>query len=82
MSADAKPEAMTGQPSTSSSATPAPEEVASGKMSRLVLDLVRPYRGWLVVVFAAMVVETAMSLAGPWPLKIVIDNVLGTHPLP
>jgi subfamily B ATP-binding cassette protein MsbA len=73
---------MTAQGAASASVTPAPREVASGKMSRLVLDLVRPYRGWLVVVFAAMVAETAMSMAGPWPLKVVIDNVLGTHPLP
>jgi subfamily B ATP-binding cassette protein MsbA len=51
-------------------------------MSALVLDLIRPYRGWVVVVFIAMLVETAMSMAGPWPLKVVIDNVLGTHPLP
>jgi subfamily B ATP-binding cassette protein MsbA len=48
----------------------------------LVLDLVRPYHGWLIIVFVAMLVETAMSLAGPWPLKVVIDNVLGGHKLP
>jgi ABC-type multidrug transport system fused ATPase/permease subunit len=47
-----------------------------------VLDLVRSYRLWLVVVFAAMLVETAIGMAGPWPLKVVIDNVLGTHPRP
>ncbi len=29
-----------------------------------------------------MLVETAMSLAGPWPLKIVLDNVVGAHHLP
>ncbi len=40
-------------------------------MTRLVLDLVRPYRWWLVIVFIAMVLETAMSLAAPWPLKII-----------
>src|SRR5246127_1036960 len=26
-----------------------------------------------------MLVQMAMSLAAPWPLKIVIDNVIGTH---
>ena len=46
-------------------------------MTRLVLELVRPYRAWLIVVIIAMLVETAMSMAGPWPLKVVIDNVLG-----
>jgi ABC-type multidrug transport system fused ATPase/permease subunit len=51
-------------------------------MARLVLDLVRPYRGWLTIVFIAMVFETAMSLAAPWPLKIIIDNVVGKHKLP
>ena len=48
----------------------------------LVLELVRPYRGWLAVVFAAMLVETLMSLAAPWPLKVVLDNALAHHPLP
>ena len=54
----------------------------STSMSRFILDLIRPYRGWLAIVFAAMVVETAMSLAGPWPIKVIIDNVVGSHPLP
>jgi subfamily B ATP-binding cassette protein MsbA len=47
-----------------------------------VLQLVRPYRTGLAIVFAAMLVETLMSLAAPWPLKIVLDNALGGHPLP
>lgn len=28
-----------------------------------------------------MLLETAMSLAAPWPLKIILDNVVGTHRL-
>jgi subfamily B ATP-binding cassette protein MsbA len=28
-----------------------------------------------------MLVETAMSLATPWPLKIILDNVIGDHKL-
>jgi ABC-type multidrug transport system fused ATPase/permease subunit len=51
-------------------------------MAPLVLELIRPYRGWLTIIFLAMLVETAMSLAGPWPLKIVLDSVVGHHPLP
>ncbi|MGA3210212.1 MAG: ABC transporter ATP-binding protein [Terriglobales bacterium] len=50
-------------------------------MLRLIRELVRPYRGTLVVIFLAMLVETAMSLAAPWPLKIIIDNVVGSHKL-
>ena len=44
---------------------------------RLIRELVRPYRGQLFVILLAMFVKTAMSLAGPWPLKIIIDNVIG-----
>ena len=51
-------------------------------MTRLVLELIRPYRGWLVIVFVAMLVEIAMSLAAPWPLKLVLDDALGNHHLP
>ena len=72
------PHATTGD-KPPSAAAPAVER---GTMTRLVLDLVRPYHKWLAIVFIAMLLETAMSMAAPWPLKVVIDNVLGTHPLP
>jgi len=51
-------------------------------MRGLVVDLARPYRGWLVIILLAMTIETATSLAGPWPLKIVIDNAVGRHAAP
>ena len=51
-------------------------------MAGLVLDLARPYRGWLVLILAAMLVETIAGLAGPWPLKIVIDDVVGHDRVP
>lgn len=51
-------------------------------MSGLIRTMIRPYRGWLLIVFAAMMVETLMSLASPWPLKIVLDNALGHDKLP
>ncbi|MBL9176091.1 MAG: ABC transporter ATP-binding protein [Verrucomicrobiales bacterium] len=51
-------------------------------MVPLVLELLRPYRVGLAIVFAAMMVETAMSLAAPWPLKVVLDNAVGGHKLP
>ncbi len=50
-------------------------------MLRLIRSLVHPYRGTLVIIFSAMLVETLMSLAAPWPLKVVIDNVVGNHRL-
>jgi ABC-type multidrug transport system fused ATPase/permease subunit len=48
---------------------------------RLIRTLVRPYRGTLFIILIAMLVQTAMSVAGPWPLKIILDNVVGTHKL-
>ena len=29
-----------------------------------------------------MLVQTLMSLAAPWPLKVIIDDVVGNHPAP
>jgi ABC-type multidrug transport system fused ATPase/permease subunit len=48
----------------------------------LLRSLVRPYRSTLFLVMFAMLVQTLMSLAAPWPLKIVLDNVVGSHKLP
>src|SRR6201999_3273549 len=51
-------------------------------MTRLVFEVLRPYRGWLVIVFVGMLIEIGMGLAAPWPLKLVIDDALGNHHLP
>ena len=51
-------------------------------LTSLVLELIKPYQKWLIIIFIAMLLETAMSLLGPWPLKIIIDNVVGHHALP
>ncbi|WP_407150431.1 ABC transporter ATP-binding protein [Bradyrhizobium sp. ORS 86] len=51
-------------------------------MSRLVIDLLRPYRGWVVIVFVTLLIQIGTSLAAPWPLKLVIDDALGNHHLP
>ncbi len=50
-------------------------------MFRLIRSLIRPYRWMLAAVFSAMIVETAMGLAGPWPLKVVLDNVVDSRRL-
>ena len=50
-------------------------------MIGLIRTLVRPYRGTLLVILLAMIVQTVMSVAGPWPLKIILDNVVGSHKL-
>src|ERR1017187_1744548 len=76
----AQESAKSAQPVTSDAKSKA--QTAKSGMARLVLELIRPYRLWLIVVFVAMLFETAMSIAAPWPLKIIIDNVVGEHKLP
>ena len=51
-------------------------------MFSLIWSLLKPYRSSLVIILAAMLVQTAMSVATPWPLKIILDNVVGEHKLP
>ena len=51
-------------------------------MPPLLLQLLRPRRRALAVILAAMLVQTVMSLAAPWPLKIVIDTVIGNQRQP
>ena len=48
----------------------------------LFQHVLRPYRWPLTFAFVAMIFETLASLAEPWPLKIVLDSVIGHHPLP
>jgi ABC-type multidrug transport system fused ATPase/permease subunit len=46
------------------------------------IRLARPYKKWVFIILLAMLIETVASLATPWPLKIIIDNVVGQHALP
>src|SRR5579862_9249774 len=46
------------------------------------IRLARPYKKWVLIILFAMLLETVASLATPWPLKIIIDNVVGQHALP
>jgi ABC-type multidrug transport system fused ATPase/permease subunit len=62
--------------------TPVGRERSPKGTARLVLELGRPYRGWFAVILLAMLVEAAAGLAGPWPLKIVIDYAVGHQPVP
>jgi ABC-type multidrug transport system fused ATPase/permease subunit len=53
-----------------------------GPVLAFAFRLVRPYRRWLAIVVVAMLTETVMTLASPWPLKIVLDSVLDARPVP
>lgn len=49
---------------------------------RWTLSFLRPYRARVVVITALSIVEVALGALSPWPLKTVIDSVLGDEPLP
>jgi ABC-type multidrug transport system fused ATPase/permease subunit len=48
----------------------------------LVWSLLKPYRGTLLIILLAMLLQMVATVATPWPLKIVLDNVVGEHKLP
>ena len=65
--------------SESSGSQPAIRLQPARGLTGLVVELLAPYWKGLGIVFAAMLVEALMSLAAPWPLKIIIDDVVGVH---
>jgi ATP-binding cassette subfamily B protein len=46
-----------------------------------ITDLLRPHKKTLALATLAALVQSATDLLEPWPLKIVIDNVLRSRPL-
>ncbi len=46
------------------------------------VGLSRPYRKWVFIILVAMLIEAIMSVATPWPLKIIIDDVVAHGVLP
>src|SRR5229473_1179040 len=47
-----------------------------------LLPYVRPYRPLAIASVILMVAASLLGLLSPWPLKILIDNVIGQAPLP
>jgi ABC-type multidrug transport system fused ATPase/permease subunit len=57
---------------------------AAGSFRRQLrlLRYARPHWRSLVVVLGSMLANVALELLRPWPLKLVIDNILGDDPIP
>lgn len=53
----------------------------TSSLRRQVLSSLRPYRGLFFFALAQVVLIGGAELLKPWPLKIIIDNVLGGKPL-
>ena len=51
-------------------------------MGRLIFLLIRPYPWKIMAILTATVLQILMSLAAPWPLKVIIDTVVGDQPAP
>ena len=49
---------------------------------RRLATYARPYWPHLLLVFALQLLSTPLALLGPLPLKIAVDTVLGSRPLP
>ena len=52
------------------------------KLTQRLLREARPYWLHIVVIFAVDLLATPLALLTPVPLKIAVDNVLGSEPLP
>jgi subfamily B ATP-binding cassette protein MsbA len=72
-------------PPASPAATPAKPGVApaSRPWSRRlrIVDLVRPHWKALLIAVVAVIGETLADVLDPWPIKIVVDNILKAKPL-
>lgn len=49
---------------------------------RLLLRYARGQRRALIVIFALTLAASALVAAQPWPMKLLVDHVLGSKPLP
>jgi ATP-binding cassette subfamily B protein len=65
------------------SAVPAvPLEVGSFRRQARLLRYAKPHWRGLLVLIATMLANIGLDLLRPWPIKLVVDNVLGNHPIP
>jgi ATP-binding cassette subfamily B protein/subfamily B ATP-binding cassette protein MsbA len=60
----------------------APNEPSAFRRELRLLRYVRPHWHALAILIATMAFDVALELARPWPLKLLIDNVLGGKPIP
>ena len=65
-------------------AAPGPQALAVGSFRRQwrLLRYAKPHWRGLLVLVATMLANIALELLRPWPLKLVVDNVLGSSGLP
>ena len=47
-----------------------------------IIDLIRPHWKALTIALVAVLGETLTDILEPWPIKIVVDNILQSKKLP
>src|SRR5215213_6798670 len=63
-------------------AAAAPVAVSSFRRQWRLLRYAKPHWRGLLVLIATMLANIALDLLRPWPIVLVVDNVLGTESLP
>ena len=58
------------------------ETTVRPRLTRRLLHYLRPYRWTFAFAIAQVLLMSAFDLLRPWPLKVVVDSVLGDRPLP
>ena len=58
-----------------------PSQAKSSRRLRII-DLVRPHWKALTIALVAVLGETLTDILDPWPIKIVVDNILQSKKLP
>ena len=51
-------------------------------LARWTLSFLRPYQTRVVAIGALSCAEIGLAALAPWPLKVIVDNVLGGRQLP
>src|SRR5688572_15900256 len=57
-------------------------DVSDVTLSSWTLRMLRPYQARVAQIAVLALLEIGLSALAPWPLKIVVDNVLGEQPMP
>src|SRR5689334_24273524 len=61
---------------------PSDNYMARESIQRWIWRYLRPYRGRIGVLALLSSTEVGLRVLSPWPLKAVVDNVLGGRPMP
>jgi subfamily B ATP-binding cassette protein MsbA len=70
------------QPAEKASEPVSSRHVSTSSRTLKIIDLVRPHWKPLTVAMVAVLGETLTDILEPWPIKIVVDNILQSKKLP